>query len=47
MTITYDEGLFKSGIFGLKKEWREWNIIHHWVSFPTQINKFWDTARNP
>ena len=22
----------------------EWKIVHHWVSFPTQINQFWDTA---
>ena len=25
-----------------------WNIVHHWVSFPTQIDQFWDTGhRSP
>ena len=24
----------------------EWKIILHWVSSPTQISKFWDTARS-
>ena len=43
MAITYDKASLKSGKFALK-EWREWTIIHHWVSFPTQSNKFWDTG---
>ena len=26
-----------------KKQKSEWKIVHRWVSFPTQINQFWDT----
>ena len=28
----------------LRKVIGEWKIIHHWVSFPTQIDKSWDTV---
>ena len=44
MAITYDKTSFESVKFVLKKEWREWKISHYWVSFPTQIYTFWDTA---
>ena len=33
----------KAGNSPLRAEVR-WKIIHHWVSFPTQSDKFWDTA---
>ena len=26
-----------------KKQKSEWKIVPHWVSFPTQIDQFWDT----
>ena len=26
---------------------REWKIIFIWMSFPTQINKFWNTGLLP
>ena len=44
MVVTNVKTLAESGklIFLNKKS--EWQIIHHWVSFLTQIDKFWDTG---
>ena len=40
----YKWHLFGSGKF-TSKFWKwEWKIICFWVSFPTQIGKFWDTG---
>ena len=43
MAVTNVKPSLESGKLTLKNQKWEWKIIHHWVSFPTQIDKFWDT----
>ena len=38
------QSIFESEKFTKKGHRREWKIIHHWVSFLTQIDKSWDTV---
>ena len=44
MAVTNVKPSVESGKLTLKNQKWEWKIIHHWVSFPTQIDKFWDTG---
>ena len=44
MTVTNANSSSESEKFTLQNQKREWKIVHHWLSFPTQIDQCWGTA---